>query len=104
MCKDRPYGMQSFCSMFEILTMCKSWHRCFYGVAHPHLFHERAALRELTYPCRKLESVEGLLSRHPLVGAADLEERLAAWNRKQVVPGCHEFLCVMMYRYQKMMH
>ncbi|CAL8466224.1 g5760 [Coccomyxa elongata] len=32
---------------------------------------------------RKLESVEGLLNSHPLAGALDLDDRLAAWDRKQ---------------------
>lgn len=32
---------------------------------------------------RKVESIEGLLARHELVGAPDLEERLAALERKQ---------------------
>lgn len=33
---------------------------------------------------RKLENVESLLAKHPLASAPDLEDRLAAWDRKQV--------------------
>ncbi len=36
--------------------------------------------------------MEGLLSSHPLAGALDLDDRLAAWDRKQVVLGRHELL------------
>ena len=39
---------------------------------------------------RKLENVEGLLSKHSLASAPDLEDRLAAWDRKQV-QACTEF-------------
>ncbi|EIE21291.1 antiviral helicase [Coccomyxa subellipsoidea C-169] len=34
---------------------------------------------------RKLENVEGLLSKHSLASAPDLEDRLAAWDRKQAL-------------------
>lgn len=33
---------------------------------------------------RKAESLEGLLARHPLAGAASLQERLQRLRRKQV--------------------
>jgi hypothetical protein len=44
-------------------------------------------MRHLTFNallCRKLETTERLLGKHSLAGAADLENRLAHWRKKQV--------------------